>query len=205
MHGCQIELWRQCRPPSERNFQFARPIAGRRERRDGCQPWHKLHRTGRKHWMLRCVLNLYSNPFISKEIHRWTFSVNGAGLAMATMDIIKLHNGSPANFLDVGGGATAEQVMEAFKLITSDHNVRVFTIFSYFVIEQDRQACTFAGKLWKFGTFRIFLVDSHRQRGCIRFCKVPLHANILLKSHCISNRILTKNLPSKIKFRKVSS
>jgi succinyl-CoA synthetase beta subunit len=46
--------------------------------------------------------------------------VNGAGLAMATMDIIKLHGGEPANFLDVGGGATAQQVTEAFKLITSD-------------------------------------------------------------------------------------
>jgi len=49
--------------------------------------------------------------------------VNGAGLAMATMDIIKLHGGSPANFLDVGGGATAQQVTEAFKLITSDSRV----------------------------------------------------------------------------------
>ena len=43
---------------------------------------------------------------------------------MATMDIIKLHGGTPANFLDVGGGATAHQVMEAFKLITSDRKVR---------------------------------------------------------------------------------
>lgn len=50
--------------------------------------------------------------------------VNGAGLAMATMDIIKLHGGTPANFLDVGGGATAHQVTEAFKLITSDKKVR---------------------------------------------------------------------------------
>merc|ERR1719471_677948 len=54
--------------------------------------------------------------------------VNGAGLAMATMDIIKLHGGSPANFLDVGGGATAEQVTEAFKLITSDSNVRAILV-----------------------------------------------------------------------------
>ncbi|EPB80481.1 succinate-CoA ligase, beta subunit, partial [Ancylostoma ceylanicum] len=46
--------------------------------------------------------------------------VNGAGLAMATMDIIKLHGGEPANFLDVGGGATVEQVTEAFKIITAD-------------------------------------------------------------------------------------
>ena len=49
--------------------------------------------------------------------------VNGAGLAMATMDIIKLVGGSPANFLDVGGGATQERVAEAFKLILSDPNV----------------------------------------------------------------------------------
>jgi succinyl-CoA synthetase beta subunit len=49
--------------------------------------------------------------------------VNGAGLAMATMDIIKLHGGEPANFLDVGGGATKERVTEAFKLILSDANV----------------------------------------------------------------------------------
>lgn len=49
--------------------------------------------------------------------------VNGAGLAMATMDIITLHGGSPANFLDVGGGATAQAVKEAFKIITSDPKV----------------------------------------------------------------------------------
>jgi succinyl-CoA synthetase beta subunit len=50
--------------------------------------------------------------------------VNGAGLAMATMDIIKLKGGEPANFLDVGGGATKERVTEAFKIITSDKNVK---------------------------------------------------------------------------------
>jgi succinyl-CoA synthetase beta subunit len=49
--------------------------------------------------------------------------VNGAGLAMGTMDIIKLHGGEPANFLDVGGGATKERVTEAFKIILSDDNV----------------------------------------------------------------------------------
>jgi succinyl-CoA synthetase beta subunit len=49
--------------------------------------------------------------------------VNGAGLAMATMDIIKLYGGEPANFLDVGGGATKERVTTAFKLILSDPNV----------------------------------------------------------------------------------
>ncbi|MED1202088.1 ADP-forming succinate--CoA ligase subunit beta [Heyndrickxia acidicola] len=50
--------------------------------------------------------------------------VNGAGLAMATMDIIKYYGGDPANFLDVGGGATAEKVTEAFKIILSDQNVK---------------------------------------------------------------------------------
>jgi len=50
--------------------------------------------------------------------------VNGAGLAMATMDIIKLYGSAPANFLDVGGGATREKVTEAFKIILSDDNVK---------------------------------------------------------------------------------
>ena len=54
--------------------------------------------------------------------------VNGAGLAMATMDLIKLHGGSPANFLDVGGGATAERVTEAFQLILSNANVRAILV-----------------------------------------------------------------------------
>jgi succinyl-CoA synthetase beta subunit len=54
--------------------------------------------------------------------------VNGAGLAMATMDIIKLAGGSPANFLDVGGGATAEQVKNAFRILLSDRNVRAVLI-----------------------------------------------------------------------------
>jgi succinyl-CoA synthetase beta subunit len=50
--------------------------------------------------------------------------VNGAGLAMATMDIIKLYGAEPANFLDVGGGATTEKVTAAFKIITADPNVK---------------------------------------------------------------------------------
>ena len=54
--------------------------------------------------------------------------VNGAGLAMATMDIIKFYGGSPANFLDVGGGATEEQVTEAFKLLVSDANVKAILV-----------------------------------------------------------------------------
>jgi succinyl-CoA synthetase beta subunit len=54
--------------------------------------------------------------------------VNGAGLAMATMDLIKLHGGMPANFLDVGGGTTADKVAEAFKLILSDTNVKAILV-----------------------------------------------------------------------------
>ena len=54
--------------------------------------------------------------------------VNGAGLAMATMDLIKLHGGAPANFLDVGGGATRERVTEAFNLILSNKNVRAVLV-----------------------------------------------------------------------------
>eukprot|EP01027_Heterolobosea_sp_BB2_P023710 GEZU01035673.1.p1 GENE.GEZU01035673.1~~GEZU01035673.1.p1 ORF type:complete len:429 (+),score=194.07 GEZU01035673.1:78-1364(+) len=54
--------------------------------------------------------------------------VNGAGLAMATMDIIKLHNGSPANFLDVGGGATTSQVKEAFKILQGDSKVKCILV-----------------------------------------------------------------------------
>jgi succinyl-CoA synthetase beta subunit len=54
--------------------------------------------------------------------------VNGAGLAMATMDMVKLHGGNPANFLDVGGGATKERVTEAFKIILSDKNVKAILV-----------------------------------------------------------------------------
>ena len=54
--------------------------------------------------------------------------VNGAGLAMATMDIIQLYGGKPANFLDVGGGATKERVIEAFKIILADHSVEAVLI-----------------------------------------------------------------------------
>jgi succinyl-CoA synthetase beta subunit len=54
--------------------------------------------------------------------------VNGAGLAMSTMDIIKFHGGEPANFLDVGGGASTEQVTQAFKMILSDPNVKAIFV-----------------------------------------------------------------------------
>ena len=54
--------------------------------------------------------------------------VNGAGLAMSTMDLIKLHGGEPANFLDVGGGANVDQVTEAFRIILADHNVKAVLV-----------------------------------------------------------------------------
>jgi succinyl-CoA synthetase beta subunit len=54
--------------------------------------------------------------------------VNGAGLAMSTMDIIKYYGGAPANFLDVGGGATAEKVTAAFKIITTDPDVKAIFV-----------------------------------------------------------------------------
>jgi len=54
--------------------------------------------------------------------------VNGAGLAMATMDLVQLHGGTPANFLDVGGGTTAERVAEAFKIILSDDKVKAVLV-----------------------------------------------------------------------------
>lgn len=54
--------------------------------------------------------------------------VNGAGLAMATMDIIKLHGGEPANFLDVGGGANVEQVKTAFEILSSHPKVKTILI-----------------------------------------------------------------------------
>jgi succinyl-CoA synthetase beta subunit len=54
--------------------------------------------------------------------------VNGAGLAMATMDIIKLNGGEPANFLDVGGSATEKQVEEAFKILTADKQVKALLV-----------------------------------------------------------------------------
>jgi succinyl-CoA synthetase beta subunit len=54
--------------------------------------------------------------------------VNGAGLAMATMDIIKFYGGEPANFLDVGGGATEEQVTEAFKILIADKHVKAILV-----------------------------------------------------------------------------
>ena len=58
----------------------------------------------------------------------WAVMVNGAGLAMATMDMIKLSGGEPANFLDVGGGASAETVEKGFRLILKDPNVKAILV-----------------------------------------------------------------------------
>ena len=72
-----------------------------------------------------------------------TTVVNGAGLAMATMDIIKLHKGEPANFLDVGGGVSEKQVFQAFKLLTEDPQVLhgIVTWCSHYIAN-----CTTLGK-----------------------------------------------------------
>ena len=75
------------------------------------------------------LVNLIFFMFVAYTNNFPLLVVNGAGLAMATMDIIKLHGGTPANFLDVGGGATVHQVTEAFKLITSDKKVRAEPMF----------------------------------------------------------------------------
>ena len=64
--------------------------------------------------------------FIYLFIYFLTYQVNGAGLAMATMDIIKLNGGWPANFLDLGGGVTEDGVYQGFKLLVSDKNVSCF-------------------------------------------------------------------------------
>ena len=63
------------------------------------------------------------------ELTLSTFTVNGAGLAMATCDIIDLHGGKPANFLDLGGGVKERQGYEAFKLLTADPKVRTKRFF----------------------------------------------------------------------------
>lgn len=84
---------------------------------------------------LRCMRDATQEDERENRAHEWELNyialegdigcmVNGAGLAMATMDLIKLHGGDPANFLDVGGGATQARVTEAFKIILSDEKVK---------------------------------------------------------------------------------
>jgi succinyl-CoA synthetase beta subunit len=70
----------------------------------------------------------YSLNYIKLEGGNVGCMVNGAGLAMATMDIIKLAGGSPANFLDVGGGASADQIRNAFRILLADPEVKAVLI-----------------------------------------------------------------------------
>jgi succinyl-CoA synthetase beta subunit len=78
--------------------------------------------------------------------------VNGAGLAMATMDLIKLHGGEPANFLDVGGGANTEQVTEAFRILLSDKNVKAVLVNIF-------------GGIMRCTTIASAIVDAYKQVG----------------------------------------
>src|SRR5262249_19402591 len=78
--------------------------------------------------------------------------VNGAGLAMATMDIVKLAGGAPANFLDVGGGASPEQVENAFRILSSDPSVKaVFINVFGGILRCDRLAAGLVSALTKRG------------------------------------------------------
>ena len=92
-----------------------------------------------RHTKLRSLRDTSQEDERENKAHDWELNyialdgdigcmVNGAGLAMATMDMIKLHGGNPANFLDVGGGATKERVSEAFKIILSDQKVKAILI-----------------------------------------------------------------------------
>ena len=83
------------------------------------------HRAGRSRWS--GVPREHDLNYVSLD-GNIACMVNGAGLAMATMDLIKLHGGKPANFLDVGGGATSERVTAAFKLILSNPNVQAILV-----------------------------------------------------------------------------
>lgn len=92
-----------------------------------------------RHPDLKALQDLSQDDEREAEAEKWSLNyvaldgnigcmVNGAGLAMGTMDIVKLHGGKPANFLDVGGGATKERVAAAFKLILSDPNVKAVLV-----------------------------------------------------------------------------
>ena len=84
----------------------------------GCATWPKKTRTSSGR----------SRPELRQLDGNIGCLVNGAGLAMSTMDLIKLHGGEPANFLDVGGGANAEQVTEAFRILLADKNVKAVLV-----------------------------------------------------------------------------
>jgi succinyl-CoA synthetase beta subunit len=102
--------------------------------------------------------------------------VNGAGLAMATMDIIKLFGGEPANFLDVGGGATAEKVTAAFKIILSDPNVKAILVNIF-------------GGIMKCDIIATGVVTAARELGL----KVPLVVRLLGTNMELGKRILAES------------
>ncbi|HKX11860.1 MAG TPA: ADP-forming succinate--CoA ligase subunit beta [bacterium] len=102
--------------------------------------------------------------------------VNGAGLAMATMDIIKLFGGEPANFLDVGGGATAEKVTAAFKIILSDPNVKAILVNIF-------------GGIMKCDIIATGVVTAARELGL----KVPLVVRLLGTNMELGKKILAES------------
>lgn len=82
-------------------------------------------------WLYLYVLSLFKSPVpinVKYKHSMFTITVNGAGLAMATCDIISLNGGKPANFLDLGGGVKESQVYQAFKLLTADPKVKVLGV-----------------------------------------------------------------------------
>lgn len=93
------------------------------------------------HGTVQCVcvcmdmLCVYSIHVVQTQLLN---AVNGAGLAMATMDIIQLYGGEPANFLDIGGGATSKEVVKSFRIFNSDHNV------SFVMANSKSPACVFS-------------------------------------------------------------
>lgn len=96
--------------------------------------------------------------------------MNGAGLAMATMDIIKLHGGEPANFLDIGGGATIAQVMAAFKIISEDKKVHLHDV----LIDCSLSSCDQIVAEWA--------------KYAVIMCKVELFARLF---HMIGHELVT--------------
>jgi succinyl-CoA synthetase beta subunit len=102
--------------------------------------------------------------------------VNGAGLAMATLDILKLHGGSPANFLDVGGGATKETVQKAFTIILQDPNVKAILVNIF-------------GGIMKCDIIANGVVDAAKELGV----KVPLVVRLEGTNVAVGKKILAES------------
>jgi len=103
--------------------------------------------------------------------------VNGAGLAMATMDIIKLYGGQPANFLDVGGGANTEQVREALKILTEDPRVKCILVNIF-------------GGIMRCDTIANGILEAVKQLGNI---KVPIVARLSGTNSDLGKKILNES------------